>query len=523
MGRPAQPPILTAPGDPLRWHALMVEATAAVGVPRSSLAVLARNISVLAGSQVVTWAATALWTLAVPRALGARETGLYTLGVASGGVLTVLIGFGMRPLLVREIAADPRRGPQLVGTSIALRGLVAVPMLVATVLFARAGGFDHDQQVAICLGWGMCIFYVLYEPVQAAFQAIQRMRYLAYADMLTKGAVSVGAIGLVLLGVRAAGLLIASTAVMAAVLALHLVWMRGVLRIDWRVTPARLRAVFVASLPYWGFAAFFTIYLWIDTLMLAAMTNSTVVGWYGMPTKLFGTLMFVPVILSTAWLPQLVTAFEQGEHTLRRPARTAIETVVVLSLPICVGTVLVADPLVRALYGPGFAEAAPVLAVLALCIPAMYLNIMVNQVLIAQRRQMVWTKVMLLASVVNPAVNLWLIRLFQGSRHNGAIGAAVSMLVTELLIAAIGVAVMRRILDRAMLGRLARALVATAGMIAAALAARPLGPLAELPASGAAFVLLAAALRVVGPEERAALGAVGGTARQRLRGRGRST
>lgn len=34
--------------------------------------------------------------------------------------------------------------------------------------------------------------------------------------------------------------------------------------------------------------------------MLGVMTSVQVVGWYGMLTKHFGTLMFLPVILSTA-------------------------------------------------------------------------------------------------------------------------------------------------------------------------------------------------------------------------------
>ena len=126
--------------------------------------------------------------------------------------------------------------------------------------------------------------------------------------------------------------------------------------------------------------------------MLGAMTSSTVLGWYGLPTQLFGTLMFIPTILSTAWLSRLVQAHKGGMETLVQAARPAIEFVIVLSLPVCVGAVLVAAPLVRALYGPEFTQSIPVFALLALCVPPMYLNIMANQLMIARDQRDAWTK-----------------------------------------------------------------------------------------------------------------------------------
>jgi O-antigen/teichoic acid export membrane protein len=495
-----------------------VDVTAS-GARVRSHAVLVRNLSVLAGSQLVTWLATLLWTLVVPRAIGPTEMGLFTLAVATGGVLTAMIGLGMRPLLVRELAEDPRRAAHLVPAAIVLRAVIAVPALAGVALVARFGRFDSQQAVALYLGFGMAIFFVVYEPIQAAFQARQQMQYLAYADMLTKGAVSVLAIGLVMVGALAFGLLVNSITVMLAVMVLNLFWLRR-FPTDWRVTPRQLLNLARDSLPYWGFAAFFSIYLWIDSLMLAAMTNSTVVGWYGLPTKLFGTLMFAPVIISTAWLPRLVAAHAEGLDRLWQVARAPLETVTVLSLPVCAGVALIADRLVAFLYGPRYAQATVVLVLLALSVPAMYVNIMVNQVLIARNRQMTWTKVMMLATVVNPALNLVLIPRFQAG-GNGAAGAAVALLLTELLILAIGARLVWHAFDRTSLVRLAKSALATAGMAAAVLPAHRLGLAAQLAAGMVSFPLLAMALGVASREERgellAAVRTLAGRSRMRSR------
>ncbi len=453
----------------------MIETLAPAPVGRRPSSVLARNVGVLAGSQIITWCASLAWALFVPRALGAHGTGVFTLSVAASGILTVLIGLGTRPLLVREISIDPSGASRLIPAAIVLRGLLALPMLVLLGAFAHSGKFDGEQVVALYLGWGVCVLYVLFEPIQAGLQALEKMHYLAYSDILTKTCVSLVSVALVVVGFRAIGLLSLTVIVLAVVLILHVGWWRKNFTIDWKITTAELWSLARGSVPYLGFALFFTFYLWIDSLMLSVMTPPEVLGWYGLPTKLFGTLMFIPVILSTAWLPRLAAAATDGDQALWRVARAPLQIVVALSLPVCVGVVLVASRLISLLYGPDFTESVPVMTWLALSVPPMYMNIMVNQILIARRQQMLWTKAMAVACVINPVLNVLLIPYFQRTRGNGAIGAAISLLLTELVLVGIGVVVIRSCFNREFLDRLARATLATAGMGLAVLAARSFG------------------------------------------------
>jgi O-antigen/teichoic acid export membrane protein len=483
----------------------VIEAAAPTRPQGRPASALARNVGFLAGSQVITWCAGLAWALFVPRALGANGTGIFTLSVAAAGILTVLIGLGTRPLLVREISIDREKASRLIPTAIVLRLVFALPMLGVLAVFARVGPFDHDEVLALYLGWAVCVLYLLFEPVQAGLQALEKMQFLAYSDILTKTVVSLVSVVLVFFGFRAIGILTLSVVVMAIVLILHIGWMRRYFTVDWRIRPADLWSLTKASLPYLGFALFFTFYLWIDALMLSVMTPERVIGWYGLPTKLFGTLMFIPVILSTAWLPRLAAAFAKGDSALWDAARAPLQVVVALSLPVCVGVALVSDHLITFLYGPEFKQAIPVMTVLALSVPPMYLNIMVNQVLIARRQQMLWTKAMALACVINPALNLFLIPYFQTKYGNGATGAAISLLVTEVVLAVIGVAVIRGLFNRAFFVRLARAALATTGMGLAVLAARSLGLAPAIVVGLIAYPILALALRVLSREELAQL------------------
>jgi O-antigen/teichoic acid export membrane protein len=464
--------------------------------PRAGRTLVARNISLLSLGQLVTWMGTLVWTVIVPRRLGSSEIGILTLGTAASGILGVVVGLGLPPLLVREIAADPRRASRLIGTAIVLRTLLLAPALVGTLLLAFLGPFRGDEATALILGWGLCFTSVVSGPVSAGLQALEKMNYLAYASVLGGTLGTATSIALVMMGVRAIGLLLATIAIATLSIPVFLLWARPLFRIDWHVTWRDLRQLMIDSLPYWSFAAFFTIYLWIDSMMLGFMTSSTVLGWYGLPTRLFSTLMAVPVILSNATLPRLVRAHRRGDEDLLRTARPVMEMVVLLAMPICTGSILISTPLLRALYGPGFSGSIPVFALLALCVPPMYLNIMANQIMIARKQQMVWTKMMTLASIINPLMNLLLIPYFQRTQGNGAIGASIAMVLTEVTLALIGLRLVRGAFVRTSAVRILKGMVATAIMAIIVILALHAGLVVGVISGVASFAAMALLLRL---------------------------
>lgn len=477
---------------------------ASPGQPAAQAPRVARNLGVLAGGQLVTWTMTLMWTLIVPRALGPVGLGIVVSAQSVSGILGIVLGLGTRQYLVREIVLRPEQGSKLVGTALVLRLLLAPVVGLAAVLWAYFAHDSHEAAVVLYLITAMTIFTLLAEPMQAGFQAIERMKYLAYGDIINKSAQSVIGIALVIVGLRAVGIAASMAAVAGVVVILYVVWLRRFVAIDVKTSGQRLVSMTKQSFTFWAFGLFAFVYFWIDTIMLTLLTPSHVVGWYGSTTQLLQTLMFLPVLVSTAWLPRLVNAAADGRRQLVRVARTPLEFVLIISVPIAAATALVARPLIHVVYGPHFASAAPVLVILACCVPPLYLNIMLAQVLLAEKRQTIWTIVMAGAAVFNPLVNLVLIPATQSRFHNGALGAAVSLVITEVLMNAVGfMLVGRYVFTRRSFERCTLAILASAGMWGAAYAAEPLGTALSLSAGGLVLAVLVIAFRILSPEELA--------------------
>lgn len=478
---------------------------------------VARNLGALVGGQLVTWTMTLVWTLIVPRILGPVDFGILVSAQSVGGVLCIALGVGAQAYLTRETVVDGTVGCTLIGTALILR-IALVPVVgLAAILWARLAHYGHDATLVLYLITGMTAFTLLLEPVQAAFQAIERMKYIAYANVINKVAQSLIGIALVLVGVGVVGIAADMALTAGVVLLLSWLWLRPYFRINVATNASLMAHVTKESASFWVYSVFGMVYLWIDTIMLTLMTRSYVVGWYGASTQLFQTLMFLPVFVQTAWLPRLVAAFGKSRRDLHEAARAPVELILTVSLPIAAGTVVVADALIHAVYGPSFSHAAPVLMILGLCIPPIYLNNILAPILVAEKRQALWTFVMIGAAVLNPLINLALIPWTQARYHNGAIGAAISLVLTELAINGVGlILVGRHVFERRMLKRCALMFVASAAMVGVARVLQPVGMAASIIAGFTTFGLLVVCLRVIHTEELALARVAIGRVRARI-------
>lgn len=461
------------------------------------------NLFALSVSQVTTWTLTLVWTVIVPRLLGPAGSGFLVLVWSVNGLLMAICGMGSRTMLIREIARDRARAPALLATALAVRAAACIPCVGFTIIYIHLARYASSERAFLYVAAILTALMLLSEPIQAAFQGIERMRYQAYSDILNKSVAAVLGVALVLIGFRAFALAWLMVVAAAVVLIADWIWIRRYVNIAWGECLRGLKAFLRQSMAYWAYTISYTFYLWIDASLVGVLAPPAVLGYYGMPTKLFGTILFVPTILATAWLPRLSAAFrEGGSRRLRQISRPPLELSVVLSLPIAVGVVLVSKPMVMALYGPWFAPAVPVVQILALAAIPMYLNIIVATILIAAGRQTIWTVVLGGAGIFNTVLNLILIPRFQAQDHNGAIGAAIALVLTEMLVAVTGVVVGRRYLTWGVMPRIVRTMLATAGMAVAVALVRGYGLVAEVGAGGVVFVGLALLLRVPTREEQ---------------------
>lgn len=472
-----------------------------------------RNAGALIMSQPLTWALSLAFTVLVPRNVGPAEWGEWGVAWAIGLVARACLDLGLNMVLLKEVARRPEDAARQLGTAIALRVIAAPVLVLGMLVFAGLAGYPmHTRAIVLLVSFTLAVGYVG-TPLVYGLQAFEQMHVPAIAGVLTNFLMVAGAV-LLLKGLALGVVSIALVVLVAnlAGVALQVVWLRRTVAVRLVFDVAAMRRMVRAGLPFYAGTLFFTVYVWVDAVMLSLLASKTEVGWYSAAVQVIAALGFLPYAVTTAVLPALARSFHTDAAASEGLASRSFLFVTALGLPMSIGLALVGPNLIATLFGAWFAPAGVTLAVLALTLVPVYVATLVNGFIVAADRQLQWTLVMGAMCVVNPLLNIVLIPYFHAHGGNASVGSALSLLATDALTGAMAVVLLPQSLRQAVahvLPRVGRAAVAAGAMGLVVWPLRDAFVAIPIAAGVAVFVAAALCLRVFPPDDAGLLVALG--------------
>lgn len=399
--------------------------------------VLANVVAALA-TQLGMWCFTLVTIIYVPRQLGATSMGMLNGAAAWWALGTLLLSAGTEQYICKRVARAPGDVTALLEPALILRVTVGATLLVVAIIAGSLVHIEPEQRAVLFFaGLAACIWSCI-ALLQNAIQGLERLSYGVPGNLVEKAVGAAGSIialrmGLGVVGVAALFALAAgiNLLIVAIVMRRRLALRRARRRVDW---PTLLRG----GLPFFWNTAAITLYAQSLIIILNLLTGNTVTGYFGVAARLFGTSLFIPTALLAALFPVFSRQHVSDTQALNRTAQRSFDILVLLGLPLSVGLSELARPLIHLLYGHRFADAAPIMAVYGAILMATYLNMFIAQLLMAMDRQKVWMVVSTLSLILIVPLGVACILYFQTHAHNGGIGAAVALLITEALQTAIG-------------------------------------------------------------------------------------
>lgn len=392
---------------------------------------VARNATVLLLAQLMTWGLTLLLTIFLPRYLGATAVGQLHIGQSLWTVMGVLATFGMDTLLTKEIARQPERVGDLLGVTLVLRGLLYLGTVALVALFLLVANYSLQTAAVIAIvGVGNLLWQII-GAFQASLQGLERMEYISLGNVGGKAFNTAISILLLLLGYGV--LVIAAVAIGAALLTLLLqaFFLRRMVPIHLSLDRELAGWMLRAGVPYLLSGLFLVAYMQLDVIVISLLVNERVVGWYGAADRLFGTLLFIPTVFVTAVFPALSRMHVETPEQLPAVMSRSFNLLLLLSMPIGLGVMVIADPVVTLLFGQEFIPSGPVLAAFGPVLILTYQNMLLGQFLISVDRQRAWTVVMAAVALLSIPADMVLIPWSQSRFGNGAIGGPLAFLITE--------------------------------------------------------------------------------------------
>lgn len=460
------------------------------------------NTTAMLSSQVVTWTATLVLTAALGRQLGTAGFGEIYLAVSFALIFGILVEFGLDQQLTRAVAREPALAGPYLANALAIKLGMSVVAYALVYLVVGFLGYPPELRALIAV---VCLILLpngISTTLTAAYQGRERLVYPAVATALEKMLLAVVTVAVLALGagpILVGGAFVVSA---AASVVFKLAFLHRVVRIEWRMQRAVVRALIVGALPFLLYAVLGAIYYRSDMVILSKLASPEVVGWYAAAYRLFDTLVFMPSIVASAvMLPIMSRLSAVSRAELARVVRRGIDLMLIIGVPTCVGLFLLAEPIVLAIYGRvEFLPTASALRWLALGLLALYANSILSVTLVSIDRERRMTIVAALAVPVSVGLNVLLIPQFQ---HVGA--AAVKTATEVLIFGYLLLNVPRDLLSRESLRVLWKTGLASVAMYAviSLLGAQHLG---VLVLSGVAtYAFMGIALRLIPDEDLRAL------------------
>ncbi len=351
------------------------------------------------------------------RILGAHGYGVFSYILDLAGFFTIFSSVGISFMLTRDMSQQPEKRYEFFATTFFIRIVLLVLslllLLVAAPLFSRVEGVRPLFVFAALL----VAFDGFRDLSSAVFRAFERMEF----EALTSGVTNITIACVALLAIvfvptpYALTISYVSGAGVGALLGIFLLrnWFRKIFTHFRKelVLPILKTASAILLASFFG-----PFMLQIDTIMLGWWKGVAEVGRYAAAQRIIFLLLVLPDILSLTIFPMLSRLVKEGNAArLQALVERAFSVLFAIALPLLLGGVILASPLLLFLYGEEYVSSALTLQILLLTLFWLFPRGVVYNIVLAHDRRFVMASSAALGAVTNVILNVILIPRYGGA------------------------------------------------------------------------------------------------------------
>lgn len=407
-----------------------------------------------------------LTLLFVPNSLGDQLFGELSFSVAYVGLFGLVATYGTTEFLTKTLSRSTDDTGHYLYNTIVMKLVAALVCGALAIGLGVALGFDRQRILLVgvyCIGM---TFTVLNNVLLGGYHALQKMGRPAFWNAIGLYVGALAGISVLLMGGGVLAYALAFNLAFFIPLVGNVVGMASELRASHGLDRRVWAHVVTGGFPFFVLAGLLAIYGTVDIAMIEVMVGTDAVGWYTLAYRWVGMPALFAVSVATAFFPALSAEGADVSPSFKAMANRALYVVLIVSVPAAVGIGLIAEDFISLAYGTDFQQAVPIMQVMAIAVPIVGLDVVLGTVVIAIDRQRHWMIVSATAAVFNPLANLVAIPYAMRTFDNGALGAAFTTVLTEiiLLVGALLI-VPKGILDRHTRGVGWRIVLASAAMV----------------------------------------------------------
>jgi len=354
---------------------------------------IARNTIIQIVGKVISTAIGLVVASMLFRYLGKEGYGNYTTVIVFLQFFGILVDMGLYIILTKKISEAGADIDSLVRNIFTIRLISAVLFLGLAPIIVLFFPYPHIIKVGVAFTSFSFLFITLNQILQGVFQKNLKMGWVTISEILGRLVLLIGTY----LAIYAKKDLL--TVLFMVVLGsftnfiFTFLFSRKFVRIRLSFNFYVWKKVIWEAYPIALAILFNLAYFKADTIILSLFKSQADVGIYGAPYKILEVLTTFPAMFAGLTIPVLTYTYtKQDAERFKRVLRKAFDFLVLISLPMVVGTYFIAEPVINFIAGVEFAASAKVLQILIVATGIIFVGNLFGHtvVVINKQKQILW-------------------------------------------------------------------------------------------------------------------------------------
>ncbi len=390
------------------------------------------NVTASSISKVITTVIALVNIGLITRYLGQELFGNYIVAMAFFLFFTAFGDFGIYQATMREISRPNADEDKIVNNAVGLRIAISLAVILISPLFIFLSSYSNELKISLVIVLFAFFFSSFTQMLIGLFQKRLMMDRVALVEMIGK----IIQLGLTAIGVKLdlgfnfiIGTLLAT---MTFNFLVTLWFAKKFIKFKPSFDFIYWKKFLHQSLPIGLSVLVSFIYFKADSIILSWLKPAADVGLYGAAYKVIENLSFFPGMIVGLTMPIISYNIFSNRKKFELIVNKNFKIFLILSMPIFIGTEVLAEEIINLIAGPDFVASANILRIVILSLVFIFFGQLFNSILISAKLQKKLLWGLLIAAIFNVSLNFLFIPKYS------YFATAYISVFTELLVIIIG-------------------------------------------------------------------------------------
>lgn len=393
----------------------------------STIKNIAKNSGIFLFGNIMNYVLDLVVLVYLSRYLGITGYGIYTFVFTYIFFFGILANLGIQKILIRELATQKKDAGKIVGNAIIIKFILSTIAILLSLLIINILNYPQETRILVYFASLTLLFLALEDSFSAYFLSTLEAKYAIASSISGKVVSTALVLGIIYFKMDLLYIVISFIISSIVYLYVSFRFSQKFFKLELKWDTIIIKRLFKSSIPLAITQVLGVIYYRIDVIMLSLMKTFSDVGLYAAAYKITEAMNIIPLAIGQSIFPLMSKYHLTSKESLAELYERSILIVMIIGLPIAIGTTVLSEKIILLIYGQKFLFSATALSILVWAEFMIFFRPTLNNIVIAMNKEKIIPYIAGAMAVLNVIMNLLIIPKY------GYLGASVTTFITQFM------------------------------------------------------------------------------------------